>query len=419
MVTVAAAAATTAPTAAIVGIAAAGVAAVARAALPAELAAGRAERGAASQLGAKRSYSRRARLGWAGAAKLQASRYDGPTSAPMQADAGADVPVSAVVHATVQESRSALDRLASQLGSVATDRARRDALGSYVSGARSLLTRALLAVRWAASLEAGAVDLERVRAAIGRQQDELRSAADNLFFVHDAMPLACAPRYDVDAAADLLCSGRFTSLPTSIDVGAESACGQPKPSDTDASLRWLIGALRARRAGWDLPRSVELAERAGALRAGVAGEYVVFITSDHDEATPWRLLRLRLLAGRASDDDDADAPAGAWHDHGVAPPSQHRALVARCQQAIPPPPRPPDLRPSSPDAPRRSSTACLPSRSPPWTTSSAPSAPRSHSPTCTPKPSPSSAAPPRAPSAPREKCAPIDLSDKCATSAWR
>ena len=327
----------------------------------------------------------------------------------MQADAGADVPVSAVVHAAVHASRSALDRLASKLSPVATDRARRDALDSYISHARSLLTRALLAVRWAASLEAGAVDLERVRAAIGRQQDELRRAADDLFFAHDAMPLACAPRYDVAAAADLLCSGRFTSLPTSIDVGAESACGQPKPSDTDASLRWLIGALRARRAGWDLPRSVELAERAGALRAGVAGEYVVFITSDHDEATPWRLLRLRLLAGRAADDDDADAPTGARHDHGVAPPRKLRALVARCQQATPPP-RPPDFRPSSPDAPRRPSTACLPSRSPPWTTSSAPRAPRSHSPTCTPKPSPSAAAPPRAPSAPRDKCAPMDPS---------
>ena len=95
------------------------------------------------------------------------------------------VPLSDVIRVAVQEARLGLLRLP-QLLATLSDQQRRSAINKYVAHAQGLLLRALVLVRWSA------VSMPRVETGrealtlLEKQLSEMRRAADELFFFHEA-----------------------------------------------------------------------------------------------------------------------------------------------------------------------------------------------------------------------------------------
>ena len=144
------------------------------------------------------------------------------------------VPLSDLLTVAVQSAHGGLLRLSQHLAMPMSDQQRRKAILDYVAHAQGLLLRLLALVRWSTVQQAQGAEAPRVAgqktlALLERQLSEMRRAADELFFFHEArrawsltlartlgsdrdpypesalgphpptqaLPRSCAPAYDV------------------------------------------------------------------------------------------------------------------------------------------------------------------------------------------------------------------------------
>jgi hypothetical protein len=188
------------------------------------------------------------------------------------------VPIEDILYASTHAVQEGLLRLAQQLGTRMTEAHRRRAVRETLAEARATLERVLLLVRWASDSHAYASALSGALSAELAQQDGMRRAADDLFHLHRAMPLAVAPPADVFAAVDILSTGTYSQLPRCIRAPVPD--DPPSRRQAAAALRWLRGELRKKRAHWRLPAGVCVEPLRGALRCFVQGEYELAITAE-------------------------------------------------------------------------------------------------------------------------------------------
>lgn len=188
------------------------------------------------------------------------------------------VPMEDVLYASTQAVQEGMLRLAQQLGTRMTEAHRRRALRDALAEARATLERVLLLVRWASDSHAHATAVSDALSAELAQQDTMRRAADDLFHLHRAMPLAVAPPADVFAAVDILSTGTYSQLPGCIRAPVPE--DPPSRRQAGAALRWLRGELRKKKAHWRLPAGVCVEPLRGALRCFVHGEYELAITAE-------------------------------------------------------------------------------------------------------------------------------------------
>lgn len=243
------------------------------------------------------------------------------------------VPLEDVVFAATQAVQGGLLELAKHLGGRMTESQRRDAIRSYLGEARGTLERLLMLVRWALGSHAHTSGLSGALAASLERQDAMRRAADDLFHLHRTMPLGVVPQHDVLAAVDILSSGTFSQLPRALRAPVpEEAASRRQAS---RALRWLRGELRRKRQHWRLPEGVQVAALRGSVRCLVPGEYVLALTAEDGAGAPWRLVRLRLLAG---------SPSPRSPDHGAATVREWRRLWREAASALETRPAQPLLR---------------------------------------------------------------------------
>ena len=169
------------------------------------------------------------------------------------------IPLSDLVYAVIQQTHSHLLSLPQRLVHL-RDFDRRAAIRQFVAASRTLLARLLVVVRWAQEqrhlIHACASDVHRIE----QQRAQLRSAADEFYFLQNAAPQlgktglwqACAPPYDVRAALDIIQRGTYTQLPRCIDLSAERAV--PAAREQAAALEWTHHWSGCRRCRWCAPR---------------------------------------------------------------------------------------------------------------------------------------------------------------------
>ena len=211
------------------------------------------------------------------------------------------VPLSDLVFTATHSVHHGLLQLSERLGQNLTDLQRREYLLQYIAQARTLLGRLLALSRWSAARMPEVQRASDALAELDRRQIGMRKMADELFFLHEALPAACAPPYDVRAAVDVLGSGRYSQLPRTIET-AVPGYRKPPPTEAEtlAALDWLRGELRARRAHWRLPAGARLREARGCVVCTLPGEYELSLTAEpKDDETPWKVVQLRLLVGSA------------------------------------------------------------------------------------------------------------------------
>ena len=213
------------------------------------------------------------------------------------------VPIAEICSAAVHDAQAKLRELAPQLVRM-RDGERREKIQEYLAHVRALLLRLLIVLRWTQG--GGLTQLQEWSIALAqaeRQSIALRKAADDLYFMHEVLPRACAPRYDVHAAMEVLGSGKYTQLPRA--VRAPQPAKPPTAHATASALHWLRGVLRVRRASWRLPVGMTLREARGCILCEVAGEYEMALSAQPRTDAPWRLLRLRRLVGAELNAGDA------------------------------------------------------------------------------------------------------------------
>ena len=128
------------------------------------------------------------------------------------------VPLSDLVFTATHSVHHGLLQLSERLGQNLTDLQRREYLLQYIAQARTLLGRLLALSRWSAARMPEVQRASDALAELDRRQLGMRKMADELFFLHEALPAACAPPYDVRAAVDVLGSGRYSQLPRTIEA---------------------------------------------------------------------------------------------------------------------------------------------------------------------------------------------------------
>ena len=101
------------------------------------------------------------------------------------------VPLSDLLTVAVQGAHGGLHRLSQHLAMPMSDQQRRKAILDYVAYAQGLLLRLLALVRWSTVQQAQGAEAPRVAgqktlALLERQLSEMRRAADELFFFHEA-----------------------------------------------------------------------------------------------------------------------------------------------------------------------------------------------------------------------------------------
>ena len=101
------------------------------------------------------------------------------------------VPLSDLLTVAVQGAHGQLHRLSQHLAMPMSDQQRRKAILDYVAHAQGLLLRLLALVRWSTVQQAHGAEAPRVAgqktlALLERQLSEMRRAADELFFFHEA-----------------------------------------------------------------------------------------------------------------------------------------------------------------------------------------------------------------------------------------
>ena len=182
------------------------------------------------------------------------------------------VPLSDLVFTATHSVHHGLLQLSERLGQNLTDLQRREYLLQYIAQARTLLGRLLALSRWSAARMPEVQRASDALAELDRRQIGMRKMADELFFLHEALPAACAPPYDVRAAVDVLGSGRYSQLPRTIET-AVPGYRKPPPTEAEtlAALDWLRGELRARRAHWRLPAGARLREARGCVVCTLPG----------------------------------------------------------------------------------------------------------------------------------------------------
>ena len=212
----------------------------------------------------------------------------------------AQVPLSDVAYGVVMQTHVTLEGLSRQLAPL-PDANRRAMLRQFIDYNRSLLLRLLTLVRWLRSQRELASTCEENEVRFRRQREELRRAADELYYLHQGLWPACVPAYDVRAAIDVLCSGTYSQLPRAIALGGEET-GEGAARQRSAALRWLRNAMRLRRCAWRLPPGMDVSDASGCIICRVAGQYEIALCADlqrggsPDEA-PLRIIRLRPLVG--------------------------------------------------------------------------------------------------------------------------
>ena len=139
------------------------------------------------------------------------------------------VPLSDLVFTATHSVHHGLLQLSERLGQNLTDLQRREYLLQYIAQARTLLGRLLALSRWSAARMPEVQRASDALAELDRRQIGMRKMADELFFLHEALPAACAPPYDVRAAVDVLGSGRYSQLPRTIETAVP---GYRKPPRT-------------------------------------------------------------------------------------------------------------------------------------------------------------------------------------------
>ena len=227
------------------------------------------------------------------------------------------VPIADVAYAAVQSARSELDSLARALAAC-EDEARRRMLSAYLGRVRSLLLRLLALMRWAREHGGFAADCAADVEHLDAQHAGLRRTADELFFTLMGAPhqgregiwKACAPRYDVLAALDVLGGGTYSQLPRALDEAA--GLSAPSAEQQVSSLTALRNTFRLRRAVWRLPEGMLVDDRRGYVLCTVPGEYEAALWATPPADGPWRIHRLRLLVGEARRIDDGDVVAQAY-----------------------------------------------------------------------------------------------------------
>eukprot|EP00967_Tisochrysis_lutea_P131652 scaffold229099_cov32-Tisochrysis_lutea.AAC.5 len=198
------------------------------------------------------------------------------------------VPLEDVVYTATHAVHDSLLRLAHQLGARMTEPHRRRALREGLALSRSLLERVLMLVRWASDSHAHALACSAELTDALEQQASIRRVADDLFHMHQAMPLASAPAPDVFAALDVLSSGTYSQLPRSIRAPVPEK--PPTRRETCCALRWLRGEIRKKRSHWRLPSGLHVNALRGAIHCVVDGEYELAMTA---EGTGYRAPSIR------------------------------------------------------------------------------------------------------------------------------
>ncbi|KOO27620.1 mediator of RNA polymerase ii transcription subunit [Chrysochromulina tobinii] len=241
------------------------------------------------------------------------------------------IPLSDLVYAVIQQTHSHLLSLPQRLVHL-RDFDRRAAIRQFVAASRTLLARLLVVVRWAQEqrhlIHACASDVHRIE----QQRAQLRSAADEFYFLQNAAPQlgktglwqACAPPYDVRAALDIIQRGTYTQLPRCIDLSAERAV--PAAREQAAALEWTHRVLRLRRCAWLLPEGVAVRDGRGCVIASVPGEYEIALSAYPPASGPWKVMRLRPWAQH-----DKHAAAGVG---GGVSGRAWRSLWQRMQQLL-------------------------------------------------------------------------------------
>ncbi|GAB4814308.1 hypothetical protein N2152v2_001354 [Parachlorella kessleri] len=211
------------------------------------------------------------------------------------------VELPVVVDNVVEQAHAGLQQLSSSLPSL-SDEERKRALLRYLHGSRQQLQRLHVAVAWSNKAKAVA-EVKRLLEVASSHTSALRDAADQVAYLWGELEDGKAPLYDVPTAVQVLESGAYKLLPSTI----EEQAAIPPPAASEARRRAALlrmdFLLRSKLLAATLPEGMEVARvRGGTAEVAAPGEYLAELTlvpAPRDQVT---------LAKYRPAGEEADAP---------------------------------------------------------------------------------------------------------------
>ncbi|EGC37024.1 hypothetical protein DICPUDRAFT_150416 [Dictyostelium purpureum] len=266
---------------------------------------------------------------------------------PIQSDLqNGNISLSLVIHRLVEQSYNNLLGLTENLPK-ANDLERKKALVDYLDGTREKFLRLLVLMKWSEHVPT-LTKANNIINLLNQEDSYFREAADSLINTQYGLVNARAPIYDVPTAIDVLTTGTYQRMPTSI----KKVIPPPmlKPSQIDSTLQRLDDIIKYKLFISSIPKEFEPIQVAikieisiniflilsadGKAHIVVKDEYDVYITIDGgSEKSNWLILSLNLFV-YSKRNSSGEGPIQVAYDERI------RKVIERVQNRISSSPNP-------------------------------------------------------------------------------
>eukprot|EP00029_Vermamoeba_vermiformis_P007089 TRINITY_DN2963_c0_g1_i1.p1 TRINITY_DN2963_c0_g1~~TRINITY_DN2963_c0_g1_i1.p1 ORF type:complete len:1244 (+),score=324.46 TRINITY_DN2963_c0_g1_i1:85-3816(+) len=224
--------------------------------------------------------------------------------APNSSQQIATKPLSIIIHQLIEKSYEELRNLSDGF-SHKPDGEKKMALIKYFKKTRIQFIRLLVLVKWAGQMPTIQKCWDLLTF-LEQQATNFREAADQLFFLeHETLRDAKAPIYDVSSAIDVLTTGTFQRMPTSIQKMVPAA-SKLNDEEREQVIHRLNHIIRIKLLNSQVPKQFnDIVIDNGQLHLTVKSEFKVSLTlfEGITQQAPWAVLSLEMFV----------APSGSKH----------------------------------------------------------------------------------------------------------